>query len=174
MYADDSHEIFSLNFSVKKSSKNTSLSTRLHMCPARIPINLHIWSVFPVLLKVLWILCYPQIALHRLIRLCACACWSESQLGTYSVFITKTCPFNDVTIYGGKNEKFQMKKCDLFVIFAWNRDCGYTLEPPHRGGSNAYPQSLFLAEIRKIMYTPADPIYYLKVEFERGWGVKIT
>ena len=41
--------------------------------------------------------------------------------------------------YGCKNEKFQMEKCDVFVIFARNRDCGYSLEPPHRGGSNGYP-----------------------------------
>ena len=29
-------------------------------------------------------------------------------------------------------------------------DCGYSLEPPRRGGSNEYPQSMFWAEIRKI------------------------
>ena len=32
---------------------------------------------------------------------------------------------------------------DIFLIFAQNIDCGYTLEPPHRGGSNEYPQSMF-------------------------------
>ena len=26
----------------------------------------------------------------------------------------------------------------------------------HRGGSNEYPQSMFWAEIRKIMYTPVN------------------
>ena len=31
----------------------------------------------------------------------------------------------------------------FFHIFAQNIDCGYTLEPPQRGGSNEYPQSLF-------------------------------
>ena len=29
-------------------------------------------------------------------------------------------------------------------------DCEYSLEPPHRGGSNEYPQSMFWAEIWKI------------------------
>ena len=29
------------------------------------------------------------------------------------------------------------------LIFAENIDCGYTLEPPQRGGSNEYPQSMF-------------------------------
>ena len=30
-----------------------------------------------------------------------------------------------------KNENFHMKKCDIFLMFAQNIDCGYTLEPPH-------------------------------------------
>ena len=33
--------------------------------------------------------------------------------------------------------------------FAKNIGCGYTLEPPRRGGSNEYPQSMFWAEIWK-------------------------
>ena len=37
----------------------------------------------------------------------------------------------------------------IFLISAQNIDCGYSLEPPHRGGSNEYPQSMFWAEIRK-------------------------
>ena len=28
-------------------------------------------------------------------------------------------------------------------------DCGYSLEPPRRGGSNEFPQSMFWAEIWK-------------------------
>ena len=28
-----------------------------------------------------------------------------------------------------KNGDFQMKNCELFLIFAQNIDCGYTLEP---------------------------------------------
>ena len=32
---------------------------------------------------------------------------------------------------------------DIFLNFAQNIDCGYTLEPPCRGGSNKYPQSMF-------------------------------
>ena len=39
-------------------------------------------------------------------------------------------------------EKFQMKKFDIFLIFAQNIYCGYTLEPPRRGGSNEYSQSM--------------------------------
>ena len=45
--------------------------------------------------------------------------------------------------HGCKNANFQMKFFDIFLIFAQNIDCGYTLEPPQRGGSNEYPQSMF-------------------------------
>ena len=31
----------------------------------------------------------------------------------------------------------------IFLIAAQNKDCGYSLEPPHRGGSKEYPQSMF-------------------------------
>ena len=30
-----------------------------------------------------------------------------------------------------------------FLILLKKIDCGYSLEPPHRGGSNEYPQSMF-------------------------------
>ena len=45
--------------------------------------------------------------------------------------------------HGCKNVHFQMKIFNIFLIFAQNIDCGYTLEPPHLGGSNEYPQSMF-------------------------------
>ena len=32
--------------------------------------------------------------------------------------------------HGCKNDKFQMKNCDIFLIFAQNIDRWYTLEPP--------------------------------------------
>ena len=32
--------------------------------------------------------------------------------------------------HGSKNDNFQMKIFDIFLIFAQNIDCGYTLEPP--------------------------------------------
>ena len=38
----------------------------------------------------------------------------------------------------------------IFLILLENIDCGYALEPPRRGGSNEYPQSMFWTEIRKI------------------------
>ena len=38
----------------------------------------------------------------------------------------------------------------IFLFLLRNIDCGYSLEPPRRGGSNEYPQSMFWAEIWKI------------------------
>ena len=32
---------------------------------------------------------------------------------------------------GCQNDNFHMKNYDIFLIFAQNIDCGYTLEPPH-------------------------------------------
>ena len=42
-----------------------------------------------------------------------------------------------------KTENFQIKNSDIFHISAQNIDCGYSLEPPRRGGPNEYPQSMF-------------------------------
>ena len=60
-----------------------------------------------------------------------------------------------------KIENFQTKNSNIFHISAQNIDCGYSLEPPRRGGSNEYPQSMFWAEIRKIkiMYTHLNPSF---------------
>ena len=51
-----------------------------------------------------------------------------------------------------KIENFQLKKNDIFLIFAQNIDCGYTLEPSRRGGSNEYPQSMFWSKNKKNRY----------------------
>ena len=51
----------------------------------------------------------------------------------------------------------------IFLIYAQNIDCGYSLEPPRRGGSNQYPQSMFWTEIRKNIR-----IFYLKA-FSFWW-----
>ena len=55
-----------------------------------------------------------------------------------------------------------MKNSDIFPFSAENIDCGYSLEPPRRGGSNEYPQSMLLAEIRNIIYTPVNPSISIK------------
>ena len=60
--------------------------------------------------------------------------------------ITKTRPYKYIENFTSKNWKFSDKNADIFHIFAQNIDCGYSLEPPRRGGSNEYPQSMFLAK----------------------------
>ena len=45
--------------------------------------------------------------------------------------------------HGCENDNFQLNFFDYFHIFAQNIYCGYTLEPPHLGGSNEYPQYMF-------------------------------
>ena len=42
-----------------------------------------------------------------------------------------------------KMKIFRKKNSDIFLISAQNIDCGYSLEPPRRSGSNEYPQSMF-------------------------------
>ena len=61
--------------------------------------------------------------------------------------------------FSSKIENFHQKNFDIFLIFAQNIDCGYTLEPPRRGGSNEYPQSMFWSKNKKNRYTPAYPSF---------------
>ena len=74
-------------------------------------------------------------------------------------------------IYNPKKGKFSDKKSDIFHISAQDIDCGYSLEPPRRGGSNEYRQSMFLSRNKKNNVYPCKPqFYYIKVGFK---GVKI-
>ena len=77
-----------------------------------------------------------------------------------SASITKTCLYN----FDPLKPHFYIVKLGftgvyiIFHISAQNIDCGYSLEPPRRGGSNEYPQSMFWAEIWKI-----SEFLYLKI-----------
>ena len=76
------------------------------------------------------------------------------------IVITKTHLFKYMENFASKKLKFfRYKNSDIFHISAHNIDCGYSLEPPRRGGSNEYPQSMFYAVIRKIMYTTVNPSF---------------
>ena len=61
-----------------------------------------------------------------------------------------------------------MKKIDIFLMLAQNIDCGYTLEPPNRGGFNKYPQSMFWIKNKENKYTPALPSLLYKRGVQRG------
>ena len=88
--------------------------------------------------------------------------------------IKKTCLFQYIQkISPPKTENFQIKKTSdiFFHISAQNMDCEYSLEPPRQGGSNGYPQSMFLSRNKKNNVYPCKPqFYYIKVGFK---GVKI-
>ena len=58
-----------------------------------------------------------------------------------------------------KIENFQTKNSNIFHISAQNIDCGYSLEPPRRGGSKNTHNLCFWAEIRKMMNTPVNPSF---------------
>ena len=78
---------------------------------------------------------------------------------------------NILKILQPKKENFQVKKSDIFHMSAQNIDCEYLLEPPQRGSSNKYPQSMFLSRNMKNNIYPCKPqFYYIKVGFK---GVKI-
>ena len=86
--------------------------------------------------------------------------------------ITKTRLFNYIENF--TTEKWKLsdkKKSDIFHISTQNIDCGYSLEPPRQGGSNKYPQYMFLSRNKKNNLHPCKPqFYYIKVGLK---GVKI-
>ena len=53
----------------------------------------------------------------------------DCNCGTALEYITKTCLYN----FDPLNPTFMLQK----------KDCGYSLEPPHRGSSNEYLQYMF-------------------------------
>ena len=72
--------------------------------------------------------------------------------------------------YHQKMKNFQIKNSNIFHISAQSIECEYSLEPPRRGGSNKYPQSMFLSRNKKNNVYPCKPqLYYIKVGFK---GVK--
>ena len=86
-------------------------------------------------------------------------------------YITKTRLFKYIENFITKNWKCSDKNFWYFHISAQNIDCGYSLEPPLQGGSNKYPQSMFLSRNKKNNVYPCKPqFYYIKVGFK---GVKI-
>ena len=83
----------------------------------------------------------------------------------------KTRLFKYIENFTTKKGIFSDKNSFIFHISPQNIDCGYSLEPPRRGGSNQYPQSMFLSINKKNNAYPFKPqFYYIKVGFK---GVKI-
>ena len=83
----------------------------------------------------------------------------------------KTRLFKYIENFTQKKRKFSDKNSDIFHSSTQNIVCGFSLEPPHWGGSNEYPQSMFLSRNKKNNVYPCKPqFYYIKVGFK---GVKI-
>ena len=73
-------------------------------------------------------------------------------MSTLKIFFdatTKTRLFKYIENFTTKNWKFSDKNSDIFRISAKNKDCGYSLGLPQWGGSNEYPQSMFLSRNKK-------------------------
>ena len=87
----------------------------------------------------------------------------------HCLYITKTCLYN----FDPLKPHFYIAKLGftgvyiIFLISAQNIDCGYSLEPPRRGGSNEYPQSMFLSRNMKNIR-----IFYLKIFSFWWWNVQ--
>ena len=83
----------------------------------------------------------------------------------HMIFITKTRLFKYTENFTTKKWKFLHKNSNIFFqISAKNIDCGYSLEPPRQGGSNEYPQYMFLSRNKKIIVYPCKPQFcYIKV-----------
>ena len=133
----------------------------------------------------------PYLSIERtaktLIRLSGFPGWSESWwahmpfvgfvmrcLKCLKSVITKTRLFKYIENFTTKTRKFSDRNSDIFFFFsisAQNIDCGYSIEPPRRGGSNEYPQSMFLSRNKKNNVYPCKPqFYFIKVGFK---GIKI-
>ena len=81
--------------------------------------------------------------------------------------ITKTCLYN----FDPLKPHFYIVKLGftgvyiIFLISAQKHRLSYSLEPPHYGGSNEYPQSMLWAEIWKISEFLSENFLFLKVKF---------
>ena len=82
--------------------------------------------------------------------------------------ITKTCLYN----FDPLKPHFYIVKLGftwvyiIFLISAQNIDCGYSLEPPRRGGSNEYLQSMFLIRsMKNIRVFVSENSQFLEVKF---------
>ena len=82
-------------------------------------------------------------------------------------FIRKTFPCNK---YPLKPHFYTVKmgyaRVYLFFLFLLqNIDCGYSLEPPQRGGSNVYPQSVLSKSKKNIQFFPGKFFIFTTKKF---------
>ena len=127
-------------------SKKGSAAKNVPFTPRKPQTNLHIHTVYSwslLLTSTIWTPSESNI-LYKL-------AWNFAvgiSLKLRFLSITKTCLYN----IDPHKPHFYIVKLGftgytLFFLFLLeNIDCEYSLEPPHRDGSNEYPQSMFWAE----------------------------
>ena len=126
-------------------------------------LSLHWETIDPPMLSLPWFLrCIVKIVLHD-----SGLSWITSFIIFEDTSLRKHAYSNILKILPPKNENFQIKNSDIFHVSVQNIDYGNSLEPPQRGGSNEYRQSMFWAKIRKIMYTPVNPSFPIL-----KWGLR--
>ena len=95
----------------------------------------------------------------------------KSFLYTFLFVTLRKHAYLNVENFTSKHWKFSDKNSNIFHISVQNIDCGYSLEPPRRGGSNEYQQFMFLSKNKKNNVYPCKPQFsYIEVGFK---GVKI-
>ena len=83
------------------------------------------------------------------------------------LLITKTCLYN----FDPLKPHFYIVKLGftgvyvIFLISSKNIDCGYSLEPPRRGGSNEYHNLCFEQKYEKYQNFSSEKFHFLVVKF---------
>ena len=94
-------------------------------------------------------------------------------LQNFTMSITKTCLFKHTENFTNKKWKFSDKNSDIFHISAQNIDsCGTRYNRLGDAVLTSTHNLCFWAEIRKIMYTPVNPVL-LYIYISGVEGVKI-
>ena len=92
---------------------------------------------------------------------------TESKFPYTRLIITKTRLFKYIENLTTKKRKIFRYKILIVFKFLFKTDCGYSLEPLRRDGSNEYPQPVIFSKIRKLMYTPVNPSFTIS-----KWGLR--
>ena len=74
-----------------------------------------------------------------------------------TIILTTLLLYSKTGVYRGKHY--------FFLFLLENIDCGYSLEPPRRDGSNEHPQSMLWAKIWKISEFLSVKFLFLEVKF---------
>ena len=135
-----------------------------------------VWDFQVIWVYHLWISLY---CLSETVLEFRCSCGIEpgsifpvlAKFCSFIRLITKTHLFKYIDNFTSKNWKISDKKLWYFSYFCSKHRLWSSLEPPRRGGSNEYPQSMFLSRNKENNVYPCKPqFYYIKVGFK---GVKV-